>query len=80
LTISKISESRLKSIIEARRQPKAFDEESKVAEKYAKMSVEDRAFAILYDLGMVDENKDPRDPSYDHSVDDDICEHSYLSS
>mmetsp|Transcript_8557 Transcript_8557/g.14984 ORF Transcript_8557/g.14984 Transcript_8557/m.14984 type:complete len:103 (-) Transcript_8557:45-353(-) len=72
----KISESRLKSIIDARRQPKPFDEESKVAEKYASMSVEDRAFAILYDLGLIENNVDPRDPNYDHSSDDEICEHS----
>jgi hypothetical protein len=80
ISIPKISESRLKSIIEARRQPKAYDEEAHVAERYAKMAVQDRAFAILFDLGMVEENKDPKDPSYDHSDDDDYCEHSNPSS
>jgi hypothetical protein len=74
LSISKISERRLKSIIEARRQPKSIDEEASIAKKYAKMSVEDKAFAILFDLGMIDVNIDPLDPSYDHDDDDDICE------
>ncbi|KAG7338614.1 hypothetical protein IV203_029788 [Nitzschia inconspicua] len=80
LSISKISESRLKSIIDARRQPKGADEEAVMAEKYAKMSVEDRAFAILFDLGMIDQNKDPSDPSYDHSDDDEICEQLHFPS
>ncbi len=75
LSISKISESRLKSIIEARRQPKPLDEETNVAGNYSKLSLEDRAFAILFDLGMIEENKDPQDPSYDHTDDDEFCEH-----
>ena len=66
--------------MEARRQPKQYDEEASVAEKYAKMSVEERAFSILFDLGMVEANKDPKDPSYDHSNDDDYCEHFDISS
>jgi hypothetical protein len=80
LSISKISESRLKSIIEARRQPKSIDEEANIAENYAKMSIEDRAFAILFDLGMIDVNLDPRDPSYDHADDEEICEQLHFPS
>lgn len=63
----------------ALRQPKSKDEESKLAEKYAKMdSLEDRAYAVLCDLGMIEEHKDPRDPSYDHSKDDELCEQRFL--
>ena len=78
ISVSKISESRLKSIVEARRQPKNFNEEASVADKYSNMSLEERAFSILFDLGMVEANKDPRDPSYDHSDDDEFCEHLNL--
>ncbi|KAL3904931.1 MAG: hypothetical protein SGILL_009882 [Bacillariaceae sp.] len=80
ISIPNISESRLKSIIEARRQPKACDEEASVAQRYSRMSMGDRAFAILFDLGMVEQNKDPKDPSYDHSDDDSYCEHLDLST
>ena len=75
-----ISERRLESIV-ALRQPKSPDEESKLADKYAGMnSIEARAYAVLLDLGMIEEQQDPRDPSYDHSNDDEYCEQSYLSS
>jgi len=73
-----ISERRVETIV-ALRQPKPTEEESKLAEKYANMeSLEDRAYALLCDLGMIEEHKDPRDPSYDHSKDDDFCEQRFL--
>lgn len=34
--------------------PQEIDDEARVAAKYASMSLGDRAFAILSDLGMVD--------------------------
>lgn len=40
----------------ARRQPKSPSEEAKLAEKYGKLSLEDRAYAILLDLGMIYSN------------------------
>ena len=73
-----ISERRVQTIV-ALRQPKTSDEETKLAEKYAQMTnLEDRAYALLVDLGMIDERKDPRDPSYDHSNDDGLCDQRFL--
>jgi hypothetical protein len=74
-----ISERRVETIV-ALRQPKSSDEESKLAEKYANMeNLEDRAYALLCDLGMIEEHKDPRDSSYDHSKDDDeYCGQRFL--
>ena len=43
-----------------------------LAAKYAAMSLEERAFAILVDLGMVELTPDPDDPTYDSSMDDEI--------
>jgi hypothetical protein len=48
----------------ARQQPKSREEDLKFQERYAGMSLEDLAFAILYDLGMVEKNMDPNDPNY----------------
>ena len=47
-----------------------------VAEKkdYDSMDLEDKAFNILVDLGMVDETPDPDSPDYDHSNDDEFVE------
>jgi hypothetical protein len=61
-------------ILEARKQPKSPEEEAKLAAKYGSLSIEDRAFAILTDLGMVEMNPDPNDPNYDHLQDDEYCE------
>ncbi|CAJ1953274.1 unnamed protein product [Cylindrotheca closterium] len=40
----------------ARRQPKSASEEAILAEKYGQLSIEDRAYAILCDLGMIESN------------------------
>jgi hypothetical protein len=61
-------------ILKARKQPKSPEEEAKLAAKYGSMSIEDRAFAILADLGMVEMSPNPNDPNYDHSQDDEYCE------
>lgn len=66
-------ERRSDSIV-ARSQPKSSDEESKLADRYASMSIEERAYAVLVDPGMIKENKDPKDPSYDHTNDDEYCD------
>ena len=51
--------------------PLTKEEKEKIlTEKYASMSLEERAFAILVDLGMVDLTPDPDDPSYDNTLDD----------
>jgi hypothetical protein len=78
-SLSPISERRL-HIMVARRQPKSPNEESKLAEKYQNIPIEERAYTILFDLGMIDENKDPNDPSYDHADDDEYCDQTYISS
>ena len=41
---------------------------------YDSMDLEDKAFNILVDLGMVDETPDPDSPDYDHSNDDEFVE------
>mmetsp|Transcript_15362 Transcript_15362/g.35610 ORF Transcript_15362/g.35610 Transcript_15362/m.35610 type:complete len:511 (+) Transcript_15362:178-1710(+) len=77
-SLSLISESRIETIV-ALRQPKSSDEEIQLAAKYAKMEkLEDRAYLLLRDLGMIDEHQDPQDPSYDHSKDDEYCEQRFL--
>ncbi|KAL7438914.1 hypothetical protein ACHAXH_006748 [Discostella pseudostelligera] len=54
----------------ALQQPKAPEVEAALAEKYAAMNLEERAFNILSDLGMIDLNPDPDDPNRDSSSDD----------
>ncbi len=44
-----------------------------LTEKYANIeSIEERAYQILVDLGMVIVHQDPDSPDYDHTMDDDI--------
>jgi len=43
----------------ARQQPKSMEEEQKLQEKYGDMDLEERAFNILVDLGMVNLHADP---------------------
>ena len=43
-----------KAVKKARQQPKSPSEEAILAQKYGQLAVEDRAFAILSDLGMID--------------------------
>lgn len=53
-------------------QPKPRKEEEALKAKYASIpSLEEKAFHILQDLGMVELTPDPDDPSYDHSTDTD---------
>jgi hypothetical protein len=56
----------------ARQQPKSPEEEKQPQERYGSMPLEGRAFAILYDLGMIEKNLNPDDPDYDHSNHDEI--------
>lgn len=58
------------AIANARRQPKSLEEEAVLAAKYGAMDLEQMAFTILVDLGMVDLNIDPDDPNRDTSKDD----------
>ena len=46
-------------IVQARQQPKSNEEEQELQEKYGSMDLEERAFNILVDLGMVDLHSDP---------------------
>ena len=54
-------------------QPKAPQQEKELTEFYASMSLADRAFSILKDLGMIQETPNPSDPDYDHSKDNEVC-------
>lgn len=58
---------------EARKQPKSAEEERQLKEKYGNMDLEDRAFNILADLGMVDLHADP-----DSSVWDEDDENAFM--
>lgn len=62
----------LVDIDRARKQPKSLEEERELKEKYGKMGVEERAFSILVDLGMVDLNDDPGSLGLEDSDEDDI--------
>jgi hypothetical protein len=74
------SERTLEPIV-AKRQPNDPDEEVKLAEMYVRMSIEERAYSILINLGMIEENIDPENPSYDHTNDnDEYCDQTYLST
>ena len=42
-------------------QPKSIEEERRLQEKYGNMDLEERAFNILVDFGMVDLHSDPED-------------------
>jgi hypothetical protein len=56
----------------ARKQPKSPEEEKKLEERYGSMPLQERAFAVLYDLGMIEKNLKSDDPEYDHSNDDEV--------
>ena len=60
--------------MKARQQPKSAEEEAALASKYGAMDLEERAFSILVDLGMIELNPDPEDPNRDSSKDDDDLE------
>lgn len=62
------------AVMKARQQPKSAEEEAALASKYGAMDLEERAFSILTDLGMIDLNPDPEDPNRDTSKDDDDME------
>ena len=58
--------------IEALQQPKSPEIEAELAARYGAMDLEDRAFNILLDLGMIEESPDPSSPEYDDSRDDEF--------
>merc|ERR1712129_150703 len=64
------AEERIKK---AREQPKSVEEEKELATRYSRMDLEERAFNILLDLGMIEINPDPDDPDYDDTDDDKLC-------
>ena len=61
------------AIAVARMQPKSPEEETVIAEKYGKMDLEERAFTILVDLGMIVPSQDPDSMDYDKSIDSDLA-------
>lgn len=60
--------------MKARSQPKSPEDEAALAARYGAMDLEERAFSILADLGMIELHLDPDDPSRDTSHDDDDME------
>lgn len=59
----------------AREQPKSPREAAALKKRYdAIESLGERCFAILLDLGLVEQSLNPEDPSYDHSKNDEFCE------
>lgn len=74
-------------VVEAEPEPEPKEVEARVVEEtsvsapapvaeekdFDSMDLEDKAFNILVDLGMVDKTPDPDSPDYDHSTDDEIC-------
>mmetsp|Transcript_6999 Transcript_6999/g.16734 ORF Transcript_6999/g.16734 Transcript_6999/m.16734 type:complete len:643 (+) Transcript_6999:79-2007(+) len=81
------SEEEPEPVVEAEPEPEPKDVEARVVEEtsvsapapvaeekdFDSMDLEDKAFNILVDLGMVDKTPDPDSPDYDHSTDDEIC-------
>jgi len=61
------------AIANARKQPKNKDEEKTLADYYGAMDLEERAFTILYDLGMIEMSPDPDSPDYNHDLDDEFA-------
>jgi CspA family cold shock protein len=61
-------------VMKARQQPKSADEEAALAKRYGAMGLEERAFSILADLGIIELHLDPDDPNRDTSHDDDDME------
>jgi hypothetical protein len=57
-------------VARARQQPKSEQEERLLAEKYGSMGLEERAFTILYDLGMIEINPNLNDPNEEDSFDE----------
>lgn len=71
---AKIEAAKL-AIQEARKQPKSEAEEKELSVRYAALEdIEERAFAILVDLGMVFVHPDPKAADYDSSMDDDLVD------
>jgi len=66
------AERRAANVVEARRQPKSPEEEKVIASRYGAMELEERAYQILYDLGMIEETPDPDSADYDSLIDEDI--------
>eukprot|EP00978_Attheya_sp_CCMP212_P006025 scaffold13570_cov37-Attheya_sp.AAC.1 len=63
--------NREEQIALARQQPKSTEEEAELAIRYAAMSsLEERAYNILLDLGMIEVTCDPDDPDYDKETND----------
>lgn len=63
-----------KAAEEAPKQSKPEEQEKQLSAKYGPMDIEERAFAILVDLGMVATSPDPDAANYDSSRDDEFVE------
>lgn len=57
----------------ARKQPKSPEEEKKLAERYGGMNLEERAYNILIDLGMIIPSEDPDSAYYDKTADSELA-------
>lgn len=58
----------------ARSPSRTYEEEVELSSYYSEMTEEERAAAILTDLGIVQDVQDPDDPQYDPTFDDEYCD------
>jgi len=58
----------------ARSPSRTYEEEVELSSYYSEMTEEERAAAILTDLGNVQDAQDPDDPQYDPTFDDEYCD------
>ena len=54
-------------------QPLSIDDDKMLSEKYAKLPLNERAFQIILDLGMISVTPDPEDPNYDSTFDHELA-------
>ena len=62
-----VGDSRAESFSDAQQQPNPAEIESCLAERYGKMDLEERAFTILYDLGMIEIHPNPDEAEIENS-------------
>lgn len=54
-------------------QPLSIEDDKMLSEKYAKLPLNERAFQIILDLGMISVTPDPEDPNYDSTLDHELA-------
>ena len=54
-------------------QPLSIEDDKMLSEKYAKLPLNERAFQIISDLGLISVTPDPEDPDYDATLDHELA-------